>query len=39
MLLEGLDEIGQTLAHNDAISAFEARRSRQHDWISAIPVA
>jgi len=39
MLLEGLDEIGQTLAHNDAISAFEARRKQEYDWIAAIPVA
>jgi 3-isopropylmalate/(R)-2-methylmalate dehydratase small subunit len=39
MLLEGLDEIGQTLAHNDAISAFETRRKQEYDWIAAIPVA
>ncbi len=39
MLLEGLDEIGQTLAHNDAISAFEARRREEYGWITAIPVA
>jgi len=39
MLLEGLDEIGQTLAHDDAISAFEARRKQEYDWIAAIPVA
>jgi 3-isopropylmalate/(R)-2-methylmalate dehydratase small subunit len=39
MLLEGLDEIGQTLGHNDAISAFEARRRREYGWIAAIPVA
>ena len=39
MLLEGLDEIGQTLAHNDAISAFEARRKQEYGWIAAIPVA
>jgi 3-isopropylmalate/(R)-2-methylmalate dehydratase small subunit len=39
MLLEGLDEIGQTLAHNDAISAFETRRMQEYDWIAAIPVA
>jgi 3-isopropylmalate/(R)-2-methylmalate dehydratase small subunit len=39
MLLEGLDEIGQTLAHNEAISAFEARRKQEYGWITAIPVA
>jgi len=39
MLLEGLDEIGQTLTRNDAISAFEARRKQEYDWIAAIPVA
>ena len=39
MLLEGLDEIGQTLAHTDAISAFEARRRQDYGWITAIPVA
>ncbi len=39
MLLEGLDEIGQTLAHQDAITAFEERRKHQYDWIAAIPVA
>jgi 3-isopropylmalate/(R)-2-methylmalate dehydratase small subunit len=39
MLLAGLDEIGQTLAHNDAISAFETRRKQEYDWIAAIPVA
>jgi 3-isopropylmalate/(R)-2-methylmalate dehydratase small subunit len=39
MLLEGLDEIGQTLAHTDAISAFEARRRQDCGWIAAIPVA
>jgi 3-isopropylmalate/(R)-2-methylmalate dehydratase small subunit len=39
MLLEGMDEIGQTLAHNDAISAFEARRKQDYEWITAIPVS
>ncbi len=39
MLLEGLDEIGQTLSRNDAISAFETRRKQEYDWIAAIPVA
>jgi 3-isopropylmalate/(R)-2-methylmalate dehydratase small subunit len=39
MLLEGLDEIGQTLGHAEAIRAFEARRQQQHPWIAAIPVA
>ena len=39
MLLEGLDEIGQTLSRNDAISAFEARRRQEYGWITAIPVA
>jgi 3-isopropylmalate/(R)-2-methylmalate dehydratase small subunit len=39
MLLEGLDEIGQTLGHGDAIAAFELRSAQQQPWIAAIPVA
>jgi len=33
LLLEGLDEIGQTLAHASAIDSFETKRE---DWIPAI---
>jgi 3-isopropylmalate/(R)-2-methylmalate dehydratase small subunit len=32
-LIEGLDDIGLTLRHEDAIAAFEARRS---DWLPAV---
>ena len=39
MLLQGLDEIGQTLGHAGAIAAFEVRRQQQYPWIAAIPVA
>jgi 3-isopropylmalate/(R)-2-methylmalate dehydratase small subunit len=31
-LLNGLDEIGLTLRHADAISAFEAKRREQYPW-------
>ncbi|MGD9983513.1 MAG: 3-isopropylmalate dehydratase small subunit [Porticoccaceae bacterium] len=32
-LLEGLDEIGLTLAHSDQIRAFEARHRAAHPWL------
>ena len=32
-LLEGLDEIGITLKHGDAIQAYEARRRREAPWL------
>ena len=32
-LLEGLDEIGITLRHADAIRAYEARRGREATWL------
>lgn len=32
-LLEGLDDIGQTLQHADQIRAFEAERCRQKPWL------
>ncbi len=32
-LLQGLDEIGQTLLHADQIRAFEAQRLTQHPWL------
>jgi 3-isopropylmalate/(R)-2-methylmalate dehydratase small subunit len=35
MLLEGLDEIGQTLAHAPAIAAFEARQKAAQPWLYA----
>jgi 3-isopropylmalate/(R)-2-methylmalate dehydratase small subunit len=31
-LLNGLDEIGLTLRHEDKIRAFEERRKAQHPW-------
>jgi len=34
ILLEGLDEIGQTLMHADEIRAFEARHFAEHPWLS-----
>jgi len=34
-LLEGLDEIGLTLAHADAIRAFEGRRRAEAPWLFA----
>lgn len=33
MLLEGLDEIGLTLQHADAIRAYEERRRREAPWL------
>jgi 3-isopropylmalate/(R)-2-methylmalate dehydratase small subunit len=39
MLLEGLDEIGQTLERAPAISAFEQQRAREQPWSQAISVA
>jgi len=35
MLLHGLDEIGLTLQHADAIRAYEARRRQQAPWLFA----
>jgi 3-isopropylmalate/(R)-2-methylmalate dehydratase small subunit len=32
-LLNGLDEIGLTLRHEDKIRAFEERRRAQHPWL------
>ena len=34
-LLLGLDEIGQTLQHADAIAAYEERRRQQAPWLFA----
>jgi 3-isopropylmalate/(R)-2-methylmalate dehydratase small subunit len=39
MLLEGLDEIGQTLARAEAIENFETRRTKEMPWMPAIPLA
>jgi 3-isopropylmalate/(R)-2-methylmalate dehydratase small subunit len=36
MLLEGMDEIGQTLQHAQAIDAFEASRAQSQPWLPAI---
>jgi 3-isopropylmalate/(R)-2-methylmalate dehydratase small subunit len=35
-LLEGLDDIGQTLQHAPAIDAYERRQRTQQDWMPAI---
>ncbi|CAM5180968.1 3-isopropylmalate dehydratase small subunit OS=Castellaniella defragrans OX=75697 GN=leuD PE=3 SV=1 [Castellaniella defragrans] len=35
-LLEGLDEIGQTMLHADEIRAFEAQRLAQHPWLAQV---
>ncbi|MDT8310634.1 MAG: 3-isopropylmalate dehydratase small subunit, partial [Methylophaga sp.] len=32
-LLEGLDDIGLTLQHTDAIRAYEARRQTEAPWL------
>jgi len=36
MLLNGLDEIGQTLQRTAAIDAFETRRSVDQPWLPVI---
>ena len=36
LLLNGLDDIGQTLQHAGAIDAFEARRRGEQPWMPAI---
>ncbi len=36
MLLEGLDEIGQTMQRGPAIDAFEARAQQEQPWMPAI---
>ena len=38
MLLEGLDEIGQTMQRGPAIDAFEARQQQAQPWLPAIAV-
>ncbi len=37
-LLNGLDDIGQTLQHEASITAFEQARAATQPWIPAIPV-
>jgi 3-isopropylmalate/(R)-2-methylmalate dehydratase small subunit len=39
LLLNGLDDIGQTLGHAAAIDGFEARRRSEQPWLPAIPSA
>jgi 3-isopropylmalate/(R)-2-methylmalate dehydratase small subunit len=36
LLLNGLDDIGQTLQHADAIAAYETRRRAEQPWVPAI---
>jgi 3-isopropylmalate/(R)-2-methylmalate dehydratase small subunit len=36
-LIEGLDEIGETLKHADAIRAYEERRRREAPWLFGAP--
>ncbi len=36
LLLEGLDDIGQTLAHAPAIDAYEARQRNERGWMPGI---
>ena len=38
LLLNGLDDIGQTLSHAPAIDAYEARERQEKDWQPAIAV-
>ncbi len=39
MLLEGLDEIGQTLAVAEKIENFETARTKEMPWMPSIPLA
>jgi 3-isopropylmalate/(R)-2-methylmalate dehydratase small subunit len=36
LLLEGLDDIGQTLQHAPAIDAYEQRQRAEQSWMPAI---
>lgn len=38
LLLEGLDDIGQTLQHESAIETFEARRRHDAPWMPSITI-
>ncbi len=38
LMLNGLDDIGQTLQHGDAIGAFEDRRAAQEPWRTTIAI-
>ena len=38
LLLEGLDDIGQTLQHEAAIETFEARRRHDEPWMPSITI-
>ncbi|AQS87507.1 isopropylmalate isomerase small subunit [Neoasaia chiangmaiensis NBRC 101099] len=38
LLLEGLDDIGQTMQHDDAIGAFEQRRAVDKPWMPKITI-
>jgi 3-isopropylmalate/(R)-2-methylmalate dehydratase small subunit len=39
LLLEGLDEIGETLGHAQAIDSYEAKRRANQPWMPAITVS
>ena len=39
LLLNGLDDIGQTLQHAAAIDAYEARRRAAQPWLPALEAA
>jgi 3-isopropylmalate/(R)-2-methylmalate dehydratase small subunit len=38
-LLEGLDDIGETLQHTDAIERFEQKRASEQSWMPSVSVA
>ncbi len=38
LLLEGLDDIGQTMQHAGAIDGFEKRARRERDWMPGVAV-
>ena len=39
LLLNGLDDIGQTLQHTPAIDRYEARQTAEKSWMPGISVA
>jgi len=39
LLLEGLDDIGQTLQHATSIDGYEARRAEEKPWLPKIEIA
>jgi 3-isopropylmalate/(R)-2-methylmalate dehydratase small subunit len=39
LLLNGLDDIGQTMQHADQIGSYEERRAAEQPWLPGIPAS